>query len=166
MAAIQKRKNSWRAQVERMGIRKSMSFPTKAEALRWATCIEAELLAGPPAPIKRAPVKRASRPKFYPTPTVDNLLSIEEIVAASSPYCAVVGVYFLIQDNELIYIGQSTDVHGRISQHRKDGKPFDRFYIIECPVEMLSLTESKYILMFQPPLNGALSYPRGSVEFA
>lgn len=46
MATIRKRGNSWQAIVARAGVRKSSSFPTKAQASAWATLQEAELLAG------------------------------------------------------------------------------------------------------------------------
>jgi len=46
MATFIKRKGTWRAQVRRQGITKSGTFDTKAEAVAWATKIEAEILAG------------------------------------------------------------------------------------------------------------------------
>lgn len=45
MAYITKTKSGWRAQIERMGVRKSMTFDTKAEANNWAATEEAALLA-------------------------------------------------------------------------------------------------------------------------
>ena len=46
MAAFEKRKNGWRAQVEKKGIRRSKVLPTKQEAMNWAAAVEAEILAG------------------------------------------------------------------------------------------------------------------------
>ena len=46
MASIVKRANSWRALVTKQNVRKSASFTTKAEAIAWATQIEAEILTG------------------------------------------------------------------------------------------------------------------------
>jgi integrase len=46
MASIQKRARGWFAQVRRAGVSKSASFSTKAEAVAWATAVEAEILAG------------------------------------------------------------------------------------------------------------------------
>lgn len=46
MANFEKRKNGWRAQVEKKGIRKSKVLPTKQEAINWAAAIEAEIVAG------------------------------------------------------------------------------------------------------------------------
>lgn len=46
MASFRKRGTSWEAFVARKGIRKSGTFDTKAEAVAWATKVEAEILAG------------------------------------------------------------------------------------------------------------------------
>lgn len=46
MATFTKRGESWFAQVRRKGISRSASFPTKTQAVAWATHIEAELIAG------------------------------------------------------------------------------------------------------------------------
>lgn len=45
MAYYRKVKGGWRAEVERQGVRESATWPTKAEAVGWATKIEAEILA-------------------------------------------------------------------------------------------------------------------------
>lgn len=46
MASFEKRASGWRAQVQKLGVRRSMVFPTKAEAQDWAARIEAEIRAG------------------------------------------------------------------------------------------------------------------------
>jgi integrase len=46
MAYLRKLKSGWRAQVEKLGVRRSMTWPTKAEAANWAAATEAEILAG------------------------------------------------------------------------------------------------------------------------
>lgn len=46
MATYRKVKTGWRAQVERRGVFRSRTFPTKAEAVAWATQEEAAILAG------------------------------------------------------------------------------------------------------------------------
>lgn len=45
MATFRKRKNSWRAEVYRKGIRKSETFATRAAAIAWATSVEADIIA-------------------------------------------------------------------------------------------------------------------------
>lgn len=63
----------------------------------------------------------------------------------------IVGIYFLIWENELVYIGKSNDVYTRIKQHKD--KIFDRYAIIECPIEELELWEGIFIHQFKPELN-------------
>jgi len=46
MATFRKRARSWYAEVNKNGIRKSATYPTKAEAVNWAATVEAEILAG------------------------------------------------------------------------------------------------------------------------
>lgn len=46
MASITKHKDQWRAQVAKMGVRKSAVWPTKREATQWALRVEAEIEAG------------------------------------------------------------------------------------------------------------------------
>lgn len=46
MATYRKRGNSWQAIVDRKGVYQSQSFQTKAQAVTWATGIEAKIVAG------------------------------------------------------------------------------------------------------------------------
>lgn len=46
MATYRKRGESWQAIVDRHGVFKSKSFPTKSHAVAWATQIESEILSG------------------------------------------------------------------------------------------------------------------------
>ncbi|MGI4859270.1 MAG: tyrosine-type recombinase/integrase [Janthinobacterium lividum] len=46
MASYTKRDNTWRVQIARKGVRLNASFPTKAQAVAWATQKGAEILAG------------------------------------------------------------------------------------------------------------------------
>lgn len=46
MATYRKRSSGWRAEVARLGVRDSATFPTKAEAVAWATQREAEIIQG------------------------------------------------------------------------------------------------------------------------
>lgn len=46
MASFRKRGNSWHVRVFKQGIIKYDSFPTKAQAVNWATQVESEILAG------------------------------------------------------------------------------------------------------------------------
>lgn len=46
MASTTKRGDGWYTQVKRLGIRKSATFPTKAQAVSWAAQTESEIMAG------------------------------------------------------------------------------------------------------------------------
>lgn len=59
MAYITKVKAGWRAQVERKGVRDSITLPTKSAASQWATKREAEILAGAVSPWPRKTVADA-----------------------------------------------------------------------------------------------------------
>lgn len=61
------------------------------------------------------------------------------------------GVYFLFLRDDLIYIGQSVCILGRVGQHRD--KKFDRFTFINCAKENLNDVEGFFINLLQPKLN-------------
>ena len=65
------------------------------------------------------------------------------------------GVYFLLQDEEVIYVGQSTDIPSRVLSHRRS-KDFDRYATMPVPRGWLSEVEAEYILHYQPELNRSL----------
>lgn len=64
----------------------------------------------------------------------------------------LVGIYFLISNGELIYIGQSKDIFGRIEDHKND-KVFDHFCYFECKPDQLDYKERKLIKQHKPKLN-------------
>lgn len=80
------------------------------------------------------------------------LLTEEDIIKSSAPWAAASGVYFLINDDKIIYVGQSTNVYARITAHHD--KEFNNFAFIPCDLEALDGLESLYIHIFRPPLNG------------
>lgn len=85
--------------------------------------------------------------------TGKHLASPDEIVAKSQPYGECVGVYFLIRHAEVVYVGQSVNIHARMNQHRQAKKDFDSFAFIRCEREHLDVLESLYIHTFRPRLN-------------
>lgn len=63
------------------------------------------------------------------------------------------GVYFLFNENELVYIGESEDIHRRVGQHRTD-KEYDSYTFIEQRDPHLRLRlEKAYIEKFRPEYN-------------
>ena len=64
----------------------------------------------------------------------------------------LVGVYFLVKDDEIIYVGQSRTVLTRIHTHKAD-KDFDSAYLLPTPGYMLDMVEGALIRHLSPRLN-------------
>ena len=69
-------------------------------------------------------------------------------------YCNIQnGIYFLLKNDEVVYIGKSTRGFSRIGEHKN--KDFNKYAILEIKDKnMLNFYESKYILKYQPKYNG------------
>jgi hypothetical protein len=64
------------------------------------------------------------------------------------------GVYFLLLDDEIVYIGQSVDCFQRVSTHARDeSKTFNRACYVSVPKEELDDIESVLIALFKPVHN-------------
>lgn len=64
------------------------------------------------------------------------------------------GIYFLIGDGEIKYVGQSIDILKRIREHWNHAYiNFDRFSMIPVPLENLAEVETWYIRHFRPKHN-------------
>lgn len=81
-----------------------------------------------------------------------SLVPVSEIVRKSSNYGNVCGVYFLIKDSEIVYIGQSINIAARITSHKD--KEFDNVSYVTCKRSELDILESLYIIAYNPVLNG------------
>ena len=69
-------------------------------------------------------------------------------------------IYFLIKNDEIVYVGQTKSGARRMIQHyhdkgRGNEREFDHVSFIECPVEKLNETEVQYIIKFNPIYNGS-----------
>jgi len=62
------------------------------------------------------------------------------------------GIYFLFNNKNLIYIGQSTNIIYRVGTHLKD-KEFNRYAYILCSKERLLDLERQYLNKYNPSLN-------------
>ena len=80
------------------------------------------------------------------------LLREDEIAQAALPWAKASGVYFLLEGNEVVYVGQAVNVYSRIGQHTD--KRFDRYAFVPCAVDSLDRLESLYIHCLRPRLNG------------
>jgi len=61
------------------------------------------------------------------------------------------GIYFLIFNGSVVYVGQSVQLEKRIKCHKD--KEHDSIRIIECESNKLSIYESRWIKMFMPKYN-------------
>lgn len=64
-------------------------------------------------------------------------------------------VYFLIREGAVVYIGQTSAIHQRMSAHVNDGKIFDRVLAVRVQPDRLDIAESTLIERFAPVLNVA-----------
>jgi len=107
---------------------------------------------------KRAELKKLEKEIEVQTVALEltktNLYTEEKIVESSLPFNNndQSGVYFLINDMKIVYVGQSVNVYSRIPQHVD--KRFDRYAIVRCERNLLDLMESLYIHVIRPKLNG------------
>lgn len=97
--------------------------------------------------------------------TNKTLLGKDDIVSSSIPWENLSGVYFLISEDEVVYVGQSVNVYSRIYEHSKL-KKFEKYAYIQCPEPMLDKLESLYIHLLQPKLNGNLTGSNSHVKSA
>lgn len=77
-----------------------------------------------------------------------NFISIEEYKK--------VFIYFLIKNDEVVYVGKTTQGIFRPLSHRN--KDYDKINIIYCDVDKSDKLESYYILKYKPKYNKELNY--------
>jgi len=84
---------------------------------------------------------------------------VEELSSAAVPAKAiqlVCGVYFLMHDKEVVYVGQSVAVLYRVHQHvTEKTKKFNRWCYINVKKEQLDEVEQFYITLLRPKFNKA-----------
>ena len=123
MATFEERRGKVRAQIMRSGRRYSATFGTRAEAEGWAAAVKGTQLP----------------------------VSLRQI-AALPRYKKTSGVYFLFLANELIYVGQSKNLHSRVADHNIQ---FDEFSFVAVPTDKLDAVEAFFIDRLRPRLNRA-----------
>lgn len=148
MASIKEYRDGWRAQIYVGGVRESAVFKEKFEAQTWASRRESDLKAFKQA-ADNAKRVASSKHRFLENA---GIYSEAEIIGTSTPIPETSGIYFLIKGDAVVYVGQSKNVHRRISDHLAN-KAFDRINVIECPTEDLTKLEMEYIRKLKPILN-------------
>lgn len=105
---------------------------------------------GEPLPINLRPVvQQPPAPATIPRALAEVESRLCEIPPIEYPPC----VYFLVHEREIVYVGQSRNLLGRLVQHRGDGKCWDRVLYLPVPAERLLEVESLWIKTLQPALN-------------
>jgi hypothetical protein len=62
----------------------------------------------------------------------------------------ICGIYFLLKDEKLVYVGQSVNIRARVTEHHHRGVDFDAYTYRLCRSEELDGLESYYIARFFP----------------
>lgn len=73
-------------------------------------------------------------------------------------------IYFLIDDDEIVYVGQTKNaLSERLMHHEKKYRQFDRVERIEVKAKYADIVESCYIHSIRPKYNGNVIH-KGSVK--
>lgn len=87
----------------------------------------------------------------------NTLLREEDIIAQAQPWENCSGIYFLISDGKVVYVGQSVNVFSRIQQHvGNTNRKFDSFAYVPCAKKQLDMLESLYIHYLRPQANAVV----------
>jgi hypothetical protein len=70
------------------------------------------------------------------------------------------GIYFLIKNGEVVYIGQTINYPIRLKAHDIQKMDYETVKFIECAQDKLSFYEKRWIQRFLPKHNVALKHPR------
>jgi hypothetical protein len=91
----------------------------------------------------------AARPRIVPR----ELLSIPADPAKRIPHGPAVGVYLLLVDGEITYVGSSRKMPLRVAMHRANGRPFDQVFYIGTSEEARLALETQLIRRLRPKQN-------------
>jgi hypothetical protein len=154
MASYESRGSSIRVRLMRDGRKFSKTFSTHALAQAWADRQEYRA-AG--MPMLRAALADHRIASLIPLRLRDAIgkanYSAAEILESAFPVDSLSGVYFLIRESTIYYVGQTVRVLDRLARHKRDGRKFDSFAFIPCPPEQLDELEAVYIAMLMPEGN-------------
>ena len=86
--------------------------------------------------------------------------AIAEMAIPLGPSKANSGIYFLLRQERIVYVGQTVQ-HAiqRVTQHKD--KEFDSWHWVPCPIESLAEIERAYIAALKPTLNKQLNLVNG-----
>jgi excisionase family DNA binding protein len=102
---------------------------------------------------KRFIAQREKATRDNATPRTIKTKNSADILKAANPWPRTgCGIYFLICDGQIVYVGKSINVVARIAQHAAE-KTFDSWAWVACAKSRLDRTERAYIDALMPKLN-------------
>lgn len=88
--------------------------------------------------------------KELPPESIRNIDGLMQIDTPDYPP----GVYFLCNNDRVMYVGQTTNLWGRIGSHLRDKRrEFDSVFFLSVPQSRLDEVESAFIEILTPPQN-------------
>jgi hypothetical protein len=92
---------------------------------------------------------------------METLLTKEQILAAAEPLVIRKGLYFLLLEGEIVYVGQSSAVEERIAIAAKTDKEFDSYMVLHCDdlttAQMLE-KQADYIVRYKVSTHVSMFY--------
>ena len=83
--------------------------------------------------------------------------NLEQIKLTRQAIKKIIGIYFLFDDDDLVYVGQSSGhILNRVTSHFLNNVKFNSFTFIEYPPEVLNDMEVDYIIKLRPKYNKSL----------
>lgn len=105
--------------------------------------------SGAPLPLNLRPVVLTPVTRNTPIALAAVQDRLFECPAMDIPPC----VYFLVEADVVVYVGQSRSLASRLIQHNQAGKQWERVLFIPAPESELLRIEAQWISALQPPLN-------------
>ena len=85
-----------------------------------------------------------------------DMATLQSLLAQRThPLTILCGIYFLFQDGEIVYVGQSQHILARIYSHLDADKLFDAYAYLEFPPQELDTREAWFIDQLHPRENKA-----------
>lgn len=152
-ATSEEKEAATRKRVNTRRVNKELAKKARQDAVTYANCLGEKISALEKELAMLQSFESFNSPHLQLTSK--RLLLSHEIIEVAIPWTRQIGIYFLINTNKIVYVGQSKDIFSRISQHKD--KNFTDFVYINCLENQLDKLESIYIHFLQPVCNGFAS---------
>lgn len=128
---------------------KTRYFFFKKDILEWAKTHLFEMQSGSKLTIE---VMCTEQIKADPFEVPQCLVALADKLKTTSATRSGPCIYFLVENGEVVYVGQSTNLSGRLGQH-VGIKPFDQVFYFLVPEDHLFEVENSLIKFLRPRLN-------------